>query len=163
MIDKLKPYIWIITLLSGLIVGWVVHGWYTGNKTADDRIAVAEAKTEKQAEQHAITDRVVTEYVDRIVYVKGKTNEIIKEVPVYIPADSSLPGGFRLLHDAAVRGGLPDTPSLTDARPVDTQTVARTITENYGTCHEIREQLISLQDWVNSQSQRQPDQFGKLN
>lgn len=143
----------IFALIVGLLflTGWVSRGWYADSKNADDRIAAAESKIEKQAEQHAITQRVVTEYVDRIVYVKGKTNEVVKEIPVYIPADSMLPGGFRLLHDAAVRSEFPESARSADASPVNTQDVARTVAENYGTCNEFREQLVSLQDWVRRQ------------
>lgn len=137
-------------LIAGLLflAGWLACSWYTGSKNADDRIAAADAKTEKQSEQHAVTDRVVTEYVDRIVYVKGKTNEIVKEIPVYISGHSMLPGGFRLLHDTAVRGGFSISTRSADAQPVPTQDAARTIVENYGTCNEVREQLLSLQDWI---------------
>ena len=142
-------------LIAGLLIliGWLPHGWYTSSKNASDRIAVFEAKTETQSEQHAVTDRVVTEYVDRIVYVKGKTNEVIKEIPVYIPADSILPGGFRLLHDAAVRSEFPEPAGNTDASPVNTQDVARTVVENYGTYHEVREQLVNLQTWIRQQQE----------
>lgn len=147
MLDKLIA----VSLIIGIIAGWMAHGWYEGNQTADDRIAAAAAKTEKQAEQHAVTEKVVTEYVDRIVYVKGKTNEILKEVPVYIPADAMLPGGFRLLHDAAVRGELPESAGLADAQPIDAQTASTTVAENYGACHEVRERLIGLQQWVRAQ------------
>ena len=140
-----------LVALALFLAGWFSHGWHAGSKTADDRIAAAEAKAVRQSEQHAVTDHVVTEYVDRIIYVKGKTNEVVKEIPVYIPADSMLPGGFRLLHDAAVRSDFPESARSADASPVNTQDVARTVTENYGACNEFREQLVSLQDWVRRQ------------
>lgn len=143
-------------LLIGAGIGFGLHWHYSGIYDLKQELKAERAKSKLKDGQHDITDRVVTEYIDRIVYVKGKTNEIVKEVPVYIPADIMLPGGFRLLHDAAVRGELSAAASLADARPVDAQTVARTIVENYGTCHEVREQLISLQEWVREQKDVSP-------
>lgn len=144
-----------LAFIAGLLflMGWLARGWYADSKTADERIAVAEAKMEKQSEQYVVTDRVVTEYVDRIVYVKGEINEIVKEIPVYISGDSMLPGGFRLLHDTAVRGGFSISTGSADAQPVSTQDAARTVVENYGTCHEVREQLVSLQTWIRQQQE----------
>lgn len=115
------------------------------SEKAAQAIANAEAAT-KQAEA---TVKVVTEYVDRVKVVHEKAKTIIKEIPVYVPSDTCLlPGGFRVLHDAAAANTLPDPAGIANAPAADAQAVATTVAGNYATCHEIREQLIGLQAWA---------------
>jgi hypothetical protein len=67
-----------------------------------------------------------------------------------------LPGGFRLLHDAAATNTLPDSAKLPDASPVSVADATTTVAGNYKTCNEVREQLVSLQDWVLGQQEANP-------
>ena len=98
------------------------------------------------------SERVVVKYVDRLQVVAGRTKTIIKEVPVYVPADSAdLPAGFRVLHDAAATGELPDPARIADAAPVAAQDAAATVIDNYGACHANAEQVTALQDWIRAQ------------
>lgn len=126
------------------------------------RTTLAVAKT--QTAQAAVTERVVTQYVDRIQTVRERGEAIVKEVPIYVPyvpstatsdphpgCDCSLPGGFRVLHDAAAAGELPDPAALADAPSASAQEVATTVADNYLTCHLIAEQLTGLQQWVTEQ------------
>lgn len=112
------------------------------------------AVAQKAAAQAEATVKVVTQYVDRIKTIEGKTREIEKLIPVYLPAaaaDCRFPAAFRLLHDAgAGNHALPEAPASLDASAgaVDAATAAETVVRNYGTCHAWREQLIGLQDWV---------------
>lgn len=69
-------------------------------------IEVAKLK-EKQV---VVTTKVETVYLDRVTTVKEKGDVIVKQVPVYIPADScALPAGYRILHDSAAKGIVPDS------------------------------------------------------
>ena len=121
--------------------------WDAANKDAEIVAAHVEAK------QAAVTTQVVTEYVDRIKVVRQRGADVVKEVTKYVPSDSCpLPGGFRLLHDAAARG-VPLGPGVTDARAVPAQDAAATVTSNYSTCLEMRTQLIALQGWVAKQAE----------
>lgn len=87
----------------------------------------------------------------RTVHVAGET--IIKEVPVYVPSDTpDLPGGFRVHHDAAAIGELPDPARVADAPAVPAQDVAATLAENYLVCRATAEQLTALQEWVRRQN-----------
>lgn len=116
---------------------------------------VADVKT-KQADA---TVKVVTEYVDRIQTVRLAGQTIIKEVPVYVPAQADaacvLSRGFVRLHDAAATGSIPDPASGLDAAPagIALSTVAGTVADNYQRCHENSEQLSALQKWVVSQTE----------
>lgn len=115
------------------------------------QMATAEAKTE--AHQAEATTRVVTQYVDRVQTVRERGKTIVQKVPVYVPSDSTcdLPAGFRVLHDAAAAGTLPDPAGDVDAASVPAQTVAATVADNYATYHATVEQLGALQKWVREQ------------
>ena len=115
------------------------------------RLATVKAKTE--AAQAETTTRVVTQYVDRVQTVRERGKTIVQKVPVYVPSDSTcdLPAGFRVLHDAAAAGELPNPAGDADAASVSAQTVAATVADNYATYHATVEQLGALQQWVREQ------------
>ena len=103
--------------------------------------------------RHA-TVKVVTKYVDRVRLMREKGDTIIKEVPVYVPAQAdaacTVNRGFVRLHDAAAAGELPTSTGDSDAAAssLALSTVATTVAANYQTCHENAEQLRALQGWV---------------
>lgn len=152
------PYRWLAMLVLAAAV--FATGWVKGASQVQARwdaatgiqaVAVAAVK-QRQAEA---TVQVVTQYVDRVHTVREVGQTIIKEVPVYVPADSpALPGGFRLLHDAATRGEPPDTTVAADAPSVPAQDLAATVAANYLTCRENAEQLTALQAWIELQSRQ---------
>lgn len=86
------------------------------------------------------------------------TKTIVREVTNYVTPLSvrhcAIPLGFVRLHDAAAQNRLPEAPGLDADAPggVDLAAVAETVAENYGTCHEWREQLDALIDWHRSAS-----------
>ena len=114
---------------------------------------IADLKTK----QGKVTTKVETKYVDRIKTIREKGDVIVREVPVYVPADScDLPGGFRVLHDAASQGIVPDPADIPDAAPVPAQEAAGTVAGNYSTCLQNAEQLTGLQEWVREQQRLNP-------
>lgn len=122
------------------------------------RVRLAELK----AAAGRVTVRTETVYVDRIKTIRLRGEEIVREVQVFVPAGSAeLSGGFRLFHDAAAGNQpLPDAAAITHAAPVDAQTVARTVADNYAASHEIAQRLTSLQDWVRDQCKANPPPEG---
>ena len=126
--------------------------------------AVAEAKeTSKQLEALAlnrgkVTERVVTQYKDRVKIVKVQGEEVVREIERLIPSDACvLDGGFRSLHDAAVTGRFPEAATgANDASGVPQDVAARTVIENYAIAKQNAEQLAALQDWVRQQSEVTP-------
>ena len=101
---------------AGLYVG---HKW--GVSSCYEATIEAQRHTiETGIKQAVVSDKAVTEYVDRVQIVQGKSREIIKEVKVYVKDDSNtyLSGGFRLLHDGAVYNELPDPARIVDEAPV---------------------------------------------
>ena len=106
-----------------------------------------------------VTHEVITQYVDRVKIVEGKTHEIIKKVPVYITKESDdkciVNNGFVSLHDYAAKNELSDsTGNINEgASNVKLSTIADTISQNYGTYYQVVEQLKSLQEWIRKQKE----------
>ena len=135
---------------AGLYVG---HKW--GVAACYEATIEAQRHTiETGVKQAVVSDKTVTEYVDRVQIVQGKSREIIKEVKVYVKDDSNtyLSGGFRLLHDSAIYNELPSPSRIADAETISVEAVAQTVIENYQACNINSETLSSLQSWVKEQS-----------
>jgi hypothetical protein len=159
-------------LLALAFAGWMVHSYGAGKFAAGQadvqaqwdkqKRADADAAAKLQAEANRVSTKIVTQYVDRVRVVREKSNAIVRQVPVFVPPGlPDLPGGFRLLHDAAAANEpLPSGASVFDAAPVPAQTVAATVADNYGTDHETAERLISLQDLVYAQCMKNPPPEG---
>ena len=126
------------------------------------QLKIAELKTEiakKELAAAEVTHEVITQYVDRVKIVEGKTHEIIKKVPVYITKESDdkciVNNGFVSLHDYAAKNELSDsTENINEgASNVKLSTIADTISQNYGTYYQVVEQLQSLQEWIRKQKE----------
>jgi hypothetical protein len=119
--------------------------------------AAATQNTRLQAElvQARGSVQVVTQYVDRVQIIRQRGETITREIPAHVTpqADTRCPVsvGFVSVHDAAAANlpldrpaGDPDAP----APGLALSAVAATVVDNYGTCHELRAQVIGLQDYV---------------
>ena len=133
---------------AGLYVG---HKW--GVSSCYEATIEAQRHTiETGVKQAVVSDKTVTEYVDRVQIVQGKSREIIREVKIYVQDTSNLSPGFRMLHDSAVNNELPDPARIVDEAPVSVADVAETVATNYGLCEETKTTLQALQSWVREQS-----------
>jgi hypothetical protein len=154
-----KPIAALALILALIASGYALKARVEAQKreVAALKAEVVKAKAQAAAEAHKRAQaeasiRVVTKYVDRVKVVAGRTQTIIKEVPIYVPAtDPDLGAGWRVLHDAAAQGVLPDPARIADAAPVPAQDAAETVAGNYGVCHETAEQVKALQDWIRAQ------------
>ena len=129
----------------------------------DERDVVAQQEAQEASKYAAalsarrvvVSERVVTQFRDRVKIVREAGEEVIREVVRYIPVTTpDLPGGFRVLHDAAALGQIPRTPTgadATSAAPVPVTTATETIASNYSACRLNAEQLASLQEWATRQ------------
>ena len=148
-------------LLGGLafIAAVFFAGLITGREQIQDKWDAAKIKAsvkvaETKEQQAEATVKVVTEYVDRVQIQRVAGQTIIKEVPVYVPAEADaacvLSRGFVRLHDAAAAGSLPEPAGGSDAAPagIALSAVASTVADNYERCHETGEQLTALQAWI---------------
>lgn len=104
-----------------------------------------------------VTVKIITKYVDKIKVIQKervvyatKTNEILN---TEIVNNYPVPNGFVRLHNSAAEGTIPEGPRSSDeeASPFKINQVADTVIDNYLSCRENTEQLISLQQWVKEQ------------
>ena len=132
----------------GLGIGhrWGLSGCY------EAQIAAQAHTIETGVKQTMVSDKTVTEYVDRVQIVQGKSREIIKEVKVYVKDTGTLSAGWRMLHDSAIYNELPDPTRIADEETVSIEAATQTILENYQACNVNSETLTSLQSWVREQS-----------
>lgn len=139
----------VVVVLSAMI-GMYAYAKHVGYAAAAERYKIQAA--EEDARRTAVAAPIAEKQVVIQTQIKTVTKTIIKEVPVYVKAtDCPSTGGFRLLHDAAADGVVPDPARITDAAPATASDVADTIAKNYGTYHEVAAELVGLQDWVRAQ------------
>lgn len=136
------------------------YGWFKGNEHGTEKLTdyigkQATASAKIIAKQTVVTEKVRTEYVNRVKVIKEKGDEITKVVPLYVLDDDAchVNTGFRVVHDAAASNTLPPPPSGTDAAAsgLTLATSLGTVTQNYTTYHEIAERLRKLQQWTREQ------------
>ena len=146
-----------IAIATTLAAALFSAGLYVGHKLGVSACYEATIEAQRHTietgiKQAVVSDQTVTQYVDRVQIVQGKSREIIKEVKVYVQDTCTLSGGFRLLHDSAVNNELPSPSRIADAETISVEAVAQTVIENYQACNVNSETLSSLQSWVKDQS-----------
>jgi hypothetical protein len=160
---KLVP--WWVYAIAALAFSFYSYGLYEHHQGAKDtaakydkqiaaeRAAYAEQVAAIKAEQQTVITQTVIEYRDRVKVIKEKGDEIVKEVPVYVPLDSPLlASGVRVFHDAATTGDVPDDPigAIAAADPVTAASLMETVATNYTACRADQERLASLQHLVSA-------------
>ena len=150
-----NPTRWLIALGVALALwfgyaAWAHHQQGIGYDRAKSEYAKqAEETDDKRAAVAPVVEAAHKKAVEKIVVI---TETILKEVPVYVKdTDCPMPGGFRVLHDAAADGEIPDPAGIADAASVPAAAVATTVATNYGTCHQVAQRLTDLQGWVKVQ------------
>lgn len=152
-------------LLAGLVFAGCETIYGMGEKAGAYRVqsqwdaekARVIAAVDKRKDQQAqVTHEVETVYVDRwhTIVEQGKT--ITKEVIKYVPYNTpDLPGGFRLLHDAAAIGtsadALSEAASGAAPQAVSAQDVAGTVADNYTGCRLNAADLEAWNAWADKQ------------
>lgn len=158
---------WQVYACAGVVVvlgisGWKLYDLGQDHKQSEWDESIARGKViveQLKSKQGTVTTKIVTQTVERIKIVKEKGDTIVKRVEVLIPASTpDLPGGFRVLHDAAAANTVPDSTEGTNAEPVPVRTASSTIARNYETCHLAITELQGLRQWVQGQHQAYLDQ-----
>ncbi len=150
------PYRILAVVVLGLAL--VAFGWVKGAQHGEAKLQAAEARALKEGVRivtlrGAVTTKIETKYLPQIARQQVITETILKEVPIYVPTSTAdLPGGFRVLHDAAATGSIPDPARIADAAAVPAQGAAETIAGNYGACRADQIKLIGLQEWIREQA-----------
>ena len=122
---------------------------------AEKAQAVVQAENIRLLNQAAI-GKQADKYIVKQAAAKVIYKTIIKEVEKYVPNTlPMLPGGFRLLHDAAAEGVTVDGTSGVDAAPVAPSVVAKTVADNYADCRADQDRLEALQAIVKTVVEQQ--------
>jgi hypothetical protein len=142
-------------LLVGAAWGLDHHGYQRGAAEvhvawALEHEAMQKALDVEKTRQAQVVEKVVVEYRDRVKVEKEKADAITQYVPIMVDRDCTLSGGFRVLHDAAAAGALPEDPAgaARAAAPVEAPAVAATVAENYAACRADQARLTALQQLV---------------
>lgn len=153
-------------LALGVAGGWTLRDWKAGADAAQAaRSDLREAirVVDRERDQADVTSQVEARATETQVQIRTVTQTIIKEVPIYVPAEADarfvLPAGLVRVHDAAASGDpLPEPPGQPDdaawhleASDVPPSGLATTIAENYGMCRADMARFADLQDWVRQQ------------
>ncbi len=131
--------------LDGVRIEGAKHSAYVAKQAT-------QASVIQQARERVVT-KVEIQYRDRIQIVREKGETIVKEVPVYVSAETDrrfpLPRGFVRVHDAAATGE-PAGPAAEpdgEASPIVASAAAETVAGNYAECRRWREQVIGWQEF----------------
>lgn len=166
-VKKIPLQVWL--LLGGVILflGYSYWLYNKGQQNIQDKwdAAIARGKpivAQLKEDAKKVNVRVETVYVDRVKVIREKGDTIIKEVTKYIPASTpDLPGGFRLLHDAAATSRFPSETELPGA-PVSVRDATETIALNYERCLIWQTELQGWDQWYQDQYQAWQEAQRKL-
>ncbi|MFA7347276.1 MAG: hypothetical protein WCZ86_05910 [Desulfurivibrionaceae bacterium] len=162
LLEYWKPLALALMSIAVFAAGWANGAAHVQAKWDKEKSAQQVAAAKEAARQSEATVKIVTEYVDKIKVVRERGATIIKEVPVYVPAqadnDCVINVGFVRLHDGSAARAISLSTGAADAGPsgVALSTVAATIADNYQRCHENAEQLIALQSWTMAMGKIEP-------
>lgn len=155
-----RYWLWILIVIAIVFLGRYVYtaGQRDVQEEWDASIARGLIEVAKLKEkQVVVTTKVETVYVDRVKTIREKSDAIETVREVFVPVDSgNLGGGFRLFHDAAVTGVIPESASITDAAAVPIADVAETVSANYERCHVAYATVDGLQEWIRAQQKLSP-------
>ncbi len=141
----------IILLLSGA----AGFGYLKGAEQSKLAIAAYETKAQEQIadlekKNGEISNKVVTQFVDRTNTIKEKEYVYVDAATKSVPAQSDMSNGWVYLHDASATGSDADPTRSSDASTSgikDNQALV-TIIGNYSRCTQNANELIALQKWV---------------
>jgi hypothetical protein len=153
-----KIPMWVYVVIALVATGYLLNASLERNarikqellqtQIQNDQLNVALAHYEKRVLE---VEKLAKERLKTNTVIKTVNKDVIREVKVLVPAGTpELPGGWRLLHDAAAAGEKVDTSTTagTDAGPVPAEVAAETVIENYGQYNELANDMRLLQRYV---------------
>lgn len=150
-------------VIAFLVAAFGAAAWFNGEehgtqKLIDYQADQATAAVRLVTRQAAITERVITKYLDRVKLIEGTTTTIEKEVTRYVESKPLalaclLDNRWLRLHDAAAAGAVPPAAGPADgaAGTVTAAAALPAITSNYAAAHRNAARLEALQGWVREQ------------
>lgn len=147
----------VLAAIALVLFGWVRGASFEQGQQAKRELAAERATSARVVQRRAVSNRIDLKYAPALTQIRTVTKTLIKEVPTYVSAnDCPMSPGFRLLHDAAAKGVIPDTAGIADAAAVPAPDVAATVADNYGACIENAKRFEGLQEWITEQLKLNP-------
>ena len=143
----------LIVLLCGI---WL-EGGIGVNAMWEDKVKEIEAKVVVAEEQSKETNvKIQTKVVERIKVVKETTNANIQYVDRIVTKyddKCTLSNAAIVLHDSSSRNEMAGSAGEPNEGTSDVKAseLVKTVTDNYGTYYQVREQLIGFQEWYKEQ------------
>ena len=140
---------------AALLLGVFVFGYMKGSAYAEAELARFSAKKAEQIadlekKNAEISNKVVTEYVDRVNTIREKEYVYLDRAKNNVPSQFVMSNGWVHTHDASATSGDADPTRSSDASPStikDTDALIGII-RNYAICQSNAVQLIELQRWI---------------
>lgn len=142
-----------VAILSAALSGagiYKVQEWRHDAQRAQEMAEQQRLSRARDNITYGVADKAEAKFTKQRQITKTQIQEVYKYVPV--AADSCpLPPGWRVLHDAAATGTVPDPSGQPNAAAVTPREAAKTILWNYGAALENAARLEALQEWVSEQ------------
>lgn len=144
-------------LLAGaaLLAGVFFYGYMKGSAYAEAELARFAAKhaeqvAELEKKNQEISNKVVTEYVDRTNTIREKEYVYRDVAKNNVPSQHDMSNGWVYTHDISATSGDANPTRASDATPsgITDTTALVGIIGNYSRCMQNSQQLISLQKWI---------------
>lgn len=139
-----------------IVVGAFGFGYMKGNSHAEAELQAFAAKSAQQVAElekknTEISNKVVTQYVDRVNTIKEKEYVYLDKAKNNVPAQHDMSNGWVYTHDISATNGDADSTRASDASTsgIKDNQALLTIVSNYSRCLQNSEQLINLQKWIN--------------
>lgn len=144
-----------VVLFVALVGGVFFYGYSKGSIRADEKLAKFSAEknaqiVELEQKNAKITNKVITEYVDRTNTIREKEYVYRDAATKSVPAQSNLSNGWVYVHDVSATSGDADPARASDATSsgIKDNTALLTVISNYSICQQNQAQLIELQKWI---------------
>lgn len=140
---------------AALVIGAFIFGYMKGSAYAEAELARFSAKKAEQVAElerknAEISNKVVTEYVDRVNTIREKEYVYLDRAKNNVPSQFTVSNGWVYTHDISATSGDADSARSSDATPStvkDTDALIGII-RNYAICQSNAVQLIELQRWI---------------
>jgi len=144
-----------LMVAGALLIGVFIFGYMKGSAYAEAELARFSAEksaqvAELEKKNTEISNKVVTEFVDRTNTIREKEYVYRDIATKTVPSQHDMSNGWVYAHDASATSGDADPARASDASPsgIKDNEALLTIFNNYSRCLQNSQQLIGLQQWI---------------
>ena len=152
---RMIPLPYKLLAIAAAFIGVFLYGYMKGSAYAEVELQRFAAKASAQVAElekknSEISNKVVTEYVDRTNTIREKEYVYVDAAKNAVPSQSVMSNGWVFTHDSSATASDADPTRSSDASPsgITDTTALLGIIGNYSRCQQNAEQLIALQKWI---------------